>query len=516
MPPPEPIPDLLKSANEASGRGFALWVTFLTVEIYLAIAAGTTTHKQLLLEAPVKLPLLSVDLPLFAFYVFVPALFVCLHLYVLVQLYLLARKLRMFDDELRAWQTIEVDRERQRAQLDTFVLTQFLVGGPKSQTVRLFLQVTIRSTLIIGPALLLLFMQLRFLPYHDVLTTWVQRFALLVDLGLIWVMWPAIAVGMTSTRRTAQSRAGHSMLAVVCAVLAMFSVLVATVPQEPIEESERSLYWRIHKSSRDVFWSPARMLLERMVDEGRRWREIWLSRNLVLKDQRLLDLDEDALAKRIQTLVLRDRDLRRAELVRADLRKADLSGAQLQGALLDGTRLNGATLNDARLQGASLKNAQLQDSRFDGAHLEGASLDRAQLQDARFGCTQLDCAHLEGASLNFAQLKGALLDRAHLEGASLDRAQLQGASLDRALLEGASLDRAQLQGASLDGAHLEALCCTDRQADAVSVTSFVVRRGGHTPAGRVRACDLVHELRRQPQSCVGAPCVSATRRRSRA
>jgi hypothetical protein len=62
----------------------------------------------------------------------------------------------------------------------------------------------------------------------------------------------------------------------------------------------------------------------------------------------------------------------------------------------------------------------------------------------------------------------------------------------------------------------EALCCMDRQADAVSVTSFVVRRGGHTPVGRVRACDLGREQRRPPQSRDAALCVSATRRRSRA
>jgi NAD(P)-dependent dehydrogenase (short-subunit alcohol dehydrogenase family) len=48
------------------------------------------------------------------------------------------------------------------------------------------------------------------------------------------------------------------------------------------------------------------------------------------------------------------------------------------------------------------------------------------------------------------------------------------------------------------------------------VTSFVIRRGGHTPAGRVRACDLGREQRRPPQSRDAAACVSATRRRSRA
>jgi len=54
MPAPEyPIPDLLKAANEASGKAFALWITFLTVGACLAIAIGTTTHLQLVLAGPV-------------------------------------------------------------------------------------------------------------------------------------------------------------------------------------------------------------------------------------------------------------------------------------------------------------------------------------------------------------------------------------------------------------------------------------------------------------------------------
>jgi hypothetical protein len=46
MPTPEPIPDLLKAVNEASGKAFALWITFLTIGTYLAIAIGTTTQLR--------------------------------------------------------------------------------------------------------------------------------------------------------------------------------------------------------------------------------------------------------------------------------------------------------------------------------------------------------------------------------------------------------------------------------------------------------------------------------------
>ena len=117
MPPPEPIPDLLKAVNDASGKAFALWITFLTVGLYLAISIGTTTDVQLLLEGPVKLPLLDVNMPLFDFYEFAPILFLMLHLYVLMQLYLLSSTLRLFEQELQAPRLprlILKDRERIR------------------------------------------------------------------------------------------------------------------------------------------------------------------------------------------------------------------------------------------------------------------------------------------------------------------------------------------------------------------------------------------------------------------
>ena len=72
MAAPDPFPDLLKAVNDASGKAFALWLTFLSVWLIQRSTSGTTTHVQLLLETPVKLPLLNVDLPLFAFYEFAP------------------------------------------------------------------------------------------------------------------------------------------------------------------------------------------------------------------------------------------------------------------------------------------------------------------------------------------------------------------------------------------------------------------------------------------------------------
>ncbi len=54
---------LEKVLNDAAGKASVLWTTFVTFELYLAIAFGSVKHRNLFLGTPVKLPILNVDLP---------------------------------------------------------------------------------------------------------------------------------------------------------------------------------------------------------------------------------------------------------------------------------------------------------------------------------------------------------------------------------------------------------------------------------------------------------------------
>jgi hypothetical protein len=283
VPAPEPISDLLKAVNEASGKAFTLWVTFLSVGTYLAIAIGTTTHLQLLLAGPVKLPLLAVDLPLSAFYGFVPPLFVVLHLYVLMQLYLLAHLMRLFDDQLQSRRLLEHERRIARGQLDKFVFTQSLAGAHQDGIVRLFLRAVVWLSFVVGPVLLLLGFRLWFLPYHSIEVTYVHRASLLLDLVLLLLLWPKISGGRVRQASTAHNwkvlcRVGTAIS--ISALLVMLSVFVATVPEEPQSLLRGS--WGAHTF------------------------------NLFLPAKRLVELDEGRLEKLTVTLPLTKRDLRRA------------------------------------------------------------------------------------------------------------------------------------------------------------------------------------------------------------
>jgi hypothetical protein len=139
-----------------------------------------------------------------------------------------------------------------------------------------------------------------------------------------------------------------------------------------------------------------------------------------------------------------------ADFSKAQLPHIDLNNAKLQGAYLGDAKLQGVYLEYAQLQGANLEYAQLQGANLASAQLQGAHLLGVQLQGA-----YLESAQLQGASLGGVQLQGAYLRDVQLQGAYLWSAQLQGANLASAKLQGASLKFAKLQGAVLIGTSLK-------------------------------------------------------------
>src|ERR1700737_1280246 len=81
-----------KSVEDAAALSAGLWLSYLFVLFYIAIAAGAVTHRDLLLENPVKLPFLNVELPLVAFFFLAPILFIISHAYTLVHFVMLGAK----------------------------------------------------------------------------------------------------------------------------------------------------------------------------------------------------------------------------------------------------------------------------------------------------------------------------------------------------------------------------------------------------------------------------------------
>jgi hypothetical protein len=225
---------LAASLNRSAERAQTRWFSFLIFMVYLAIATGTTTHRMLFLEEPLNLPVLNIKLPLLGFYILTPIIFVTFHFYMLLNLVLLARTAKSFEDALaRAFPEDGEPRDTFRMRIENTLFVQLLVGAkPEREGCNAKLLGTMALiTLALAPIALLLMIQIKFLPYHSEWITWLHRGLLAIDLALVWTLWPGYRSGWgvrlwpkASWRLVAPGIGSAAALA--------YAMVVATFPDE--------------------------------------------------------------------------------------------------------------------------------------------------------------------------------------------------------------------------------------------------------------------------------------------
>lgn len=500
---------LLDAVNRSSDTAHTAWLIFLAIMTYFMIAVAGVTHRDLLLETPVALPMLQVQIQLAQFFQFAPIILVLFHLGVISQLVLLARKTLEFDHAIRLLEPSERRTHPLRLELHNFFFVQAIAGPDRSRVMSGFLHGMAWLTLVVLPVLLILYIQVVFLPYHDLTITWSHRAALVFDVGLlvligVFLMRAEASFFQAFWRTTLAHPISVMFTSLVLGLATLFSFLAATVPGEALDTVSQTLLGerRQEGAPRSQRYLGGYSLPFLGVRADGSLFGVF-RRNLVVTDSDLV-ADKDVTPGE-PSLNLRGRDLRYAVLDRSDLHQADLTGADLSHASLAGTDLRGAwmqcadlnqlLLSDdreaaictsarhanfsrarlggahmtgidlvgARLEEASLEGAELAYSLLIGANLASARLDRADLtggvqaQGANFLIGSLQGADLTGASLLFADfssaaMQGAVLDHAHLEAAVLRDADLEAGSLRQAKLQGADLTGARIVGADLRGA----------------------------------------------------------------
>lgn len=472
---------LLEAVNRSSDKAQTGWLIFLAIMAYVMVAVAGVTHEALLLETPVQLPILQVNIQLKQFFQFAPIVIVLFHIGILAQLVLLARKTLEFDHAIQLLEATKKRTHPLRLELHNFFFVQGIAGPQRSRVMSTFLHLMTWLTVVIIPVILLLYIQVVFLPYHDVTTTWINRIALVSDIGLliligVFLMRPETSFFQAFWRTTATHPLSTIITTLVLALVAYLSFFAATVPGERLDKTGRDLLvWAgDEKGARADGGFALPFLSGRASDESLFGV---FHRNLVVVDADLVD--ESDLDENDKTLKLRGRDLRNAKLDRSDLQGADLTGAHLDGASLVGVNLKNAwmTCSDLDLlflsndrvaaRCASARNANFKGARLGGAHMSGIDMQGAKLEEARLEGADLSGSSLIGASLSNARLEkadltggmqaqGANFLNATLRGADLNGAQLQNADLSSAALQGAVLNFANLQGAQLQNTDLAA------------------------------------------------------------
>ncbi len=492
---------LLEAVNRSSDTAHTGWLIFLGIMAYLMIAVAGVTHKDLLLERAVELPVLQVQIQLAQFFQFAPLILVLLHLGLTSQLVLLARETIELDRAIRMLETTDRRTHPLRLELNNFFFVQAISGPQRSAVMGAFLHGMSWLTLVILPVVLLLYIQVVFLPYHDVGITWTQRLLLVADIAILISIGVFLARTETSfvqafIRTSAQHPFSFLTTALLLAGVAMFSFFVATVPGEALDRmtGKKAAVTKEGKVAANAagFKLP---FFGASVDGS--LFGIFL-RNLVVTDTDLV-ADKDQTPGE-PSVTLRGRDLRYARLDRSDLHQADLTGADLQGASLVGTDLRGALMQcadinelllsqdhsgarctsarnavftRARLAGTQMLGIDARGASFEEANMEGTQISYARLTGANFSSANLEkadltggieaqganflIAALHGADFNGAQLQFADFSSASMQGVQMSHAQLQGAVLRDVDLEGASLAYARLEGADMTGAKTAAI-----------------------------------------------------------
>lgn len=442
--------EYVDEANRASDPAWSSWLAFLLLLTYVVVTLAGVSHKALLLNSPVKLPIINADIPLVGFFQYAPLLFLLVYLSLLVQHVILARKYRKFTDAIAPYEMETGSEHILRERVHSYVFSQ-IAAGPKANLITKFMmQLIVYVTFSVLPIITLLYFQIKFLPYHDTSITYWHRIAVILGFAMLILLTPLMQNTGPARRKwdikvgpqaEAWEASGTQVLLVLILLplVAGFSWLIATVPDEWID---RRLGFVAPASARGGADGEARLLnplVRRLVydrlpsDDDKGWWRRWLLsyRVLIVEDT---DLGADGDAR----VVLRERNFRFALLSRSDLQRADLAWADLRAAQLWKTLAKGK-LKDAQLQGAYLKEAQLQGAQLSSAQLQGADLSKARLQGA-----ELSYANLEGADLRGTKLQGADLSGANLQGADLQGAELQGANLDGVQLQGANLASAEI------------------------------------------------------------------------
>ncbi len=474
---------LLEAVNRSSDTAHFAWLIFLAIMGYLLIAVAGVTHRDLLLATPVHLPVLDVEIQLVQFFQFAPILLVLFHLGLVSQLVLLARKTLEFDAAVHQLEPTRKRTHPLRLELHNFFFVQGIAGPNRSMIMALFLHGMSWLTLVVVPVIMLLYIQVSFVPYHSIPTTWVHRVALVTDiiiLGLLGVfltraetrfgsaLWQAIKTHPVTTISTMLVLGGVMFV----------SFVIATIPGEGLDSRLRKYFEKSAATGEDASsWTsyipdnPLPFLF------GSKDGTLFglFHRNLIVTDVDLV-VDRDV-SPGEPSISLRGRDLRFANLDRSDLHQADMTGVNLDGASLVGANLidakfscgdeNQLILSDDREAAncASARKAKFTSARLRGASLNGIDLRAADLQEADLEQAELKFSWLSGANFSSANLQmvditggaraqGAIFWIARLEGADLTGAQFQYADFSSSLMQGVTLEHAQLQGANLRDADL--------------------------------------------------------------
>ena len=367
-------------------------------------------------------------------------------------------------------------RHIERVLLFPLDFLQLIVHRSQNRISSMFLSIIVLVTLGIFPIFLLLYMQMRFLPYQDETITLIHQITITSQVLSFCILCHRVAHELNVSIATRSWRIitdftmrfplffSFALLSVFLIVPAVW--LVAVVPGS---WADRQIVANLlNPTIFDDWWTEGKAMYGAGAPK-------YLRRYLYIVDAPIAKAPPSNEAKSayiiregsslnawsdVESLDLSGRSLRYAWLSlstfhNVNLRGADLSGANLIGTKLKGVNLSSATLNGTWLKGVELENALLRRAILHGADLRGAHLYGANLVGAELHGSMLMGVKLHGTNLSDTEIYGSNISSAELYGVNLERAKMYGSVLTDSKLLGVNLSGAELTGVDLSVTELK-------------------------------------------------------------
>ena len=529
--------DRLRESMNDSARSFRTVYTFyLIVAFYILAIVLATDHELLFRDGEVELPIINVGVPVKWFYTFAPLILFVLHFNLLIQGLFLSQKIDHYVVELGRQ---SFSRNRKIVALSLIFpvpLALKTANGDQRWSTRILLNAMVFLSIALLSPVILTYAQIQFLPYQNDAIFWLYRIVVLVDITLLWWLWPRIAApnkrwlewffgGPRSTSKVIRGRWSlvirnplHMLsvaLTVVATFISVFSIIV--IVDSPCKAASM-LPLKLESICNMILLERKYNLSDRVLVSEEPSSEM-LSAYYIASceseksndsnscDESAVEIGSHYWCKHAKPIQLKNRLLRSADLSystlcgavfeNASLYDANLSYSNLRNARLTSADLRNTQLTNANLRNARLTNADLRNAKLTNANLRNAKLTNANLRNARLTNADLRNAYLWGADLRDIDAKQwfrflwsfSRFVPPDLRYANLSESTLSGVYLPKTLFHGVNFSWARLNGTNLSGSELHGSDLS-RAVLSGSDLSYAILSGANLSGADLRGANL--------------------------
>lgn len=464
FPPRPSLAELKRALDTSAATNRNLFIAFnLLLVAALLMCLGLGDEQLLLGSQAIRLPVVGVDLSVWAFAFMMPLLLMVVHFDLMHNLHEHQRKLQTWVvvwEEKHPRSNVGKDGEPEPVMSDEiypflydFAWLHAHGKGPAN------INPTLRPALCWAlycwaPYTVLVVFLIRFADLQSyAVTAW---HLLLIVLDVIWVFWYWQSFAHSQSKfwlwRWLRTVVSGRMLLVGLSTLAGSWTLVMSCLIHFYLDVDNS---EVGKNDTHHY----KKIIDDMVTAEKYFQvylNISLVPRLVVPNYRLkLDRDQFHVDKLV---LVKNRDSEvwgnAAPLLNLSGRRfgfADFQNALMPRVNFERANLKGAKMDHANFMGANFTEAKLQDADLSNAHLQGTNFRRAGLQQTNLKIASLQGVILQEAILDKTDFQLADLHAADFRGATLLETNFRGAFLQGGILRNIAIENAYFDGASKEG-----------------------------------------------------------------